>query len=128
MARSIPYANTLVAFRRQAWSEAGGYPEVSDLEDLLLWIKVAKVGWRFGTITEVLGEHFVHPTSFFHRTFKYVDRQRGLARVQAKAVQELRLPSWMYLFALGRYAYAYCPPGIKRALRRTLGGSSERDM
>jgi glycosyltransferase involved in cell wall biosynthesis len=128
MARYIPFANTLVAFRRRVWTEAGGYPEVADLEDLLFWVKVAKLGWHFASIPEVLGEHFVHPSSFFHRSFKYAERQRALARAQATAVQELGLPSWMYMFALGRYAYAYCPPGIKRALRRTLGGSKERDL
>ena len=37
------------------------------------------------------------------------DRQRNLARVQAQAVRELKLASWMYLYALGRYAYAYHP-------------------
>jgi glycosyltransferase involved in cell wall biosynthesis len=128
MARYIPFANTLVAFRRQVWSEAGGYPEVTDLEDLLLWIKVAKLGWRFASIPEPLGEHFVHSTSFFHRSFKYAERQRGLARAQAHAVRELGLPRWMYLFALGRYAYAHFPPGIKRVLRRSLGQSQERDL
>jgi glycosyltransferase involved in cell wall biosynthesis len=128
MARSIPFANTLVAFRRRVWAEAGGYPEVADLEDLLLWLKVAKVGWRFGNVPELLGEHYVHPSSFFHRTFKYADRQRNLARVQAQVVRELGLPSWMYLFALGRYAYAYSPTRLKRLLRRTMGGSRERDL
>ena len=128
MAKGIPFANTLVAFRRQAWTEAGGYPAVDDLEDLLLWIKIASRGWRFASIPEPLGEHFVHPASFFHRSFKYADRQRALARVQAHAVRELGLPSWMHLFALGRYTYAYCPAALKRVLRRTLAGSQERDF
>jgi hypothetical protein len=128
MAKGIPFANTLVAFRRQAWSEAGGYPEVADLEDLLLWIKIARGGWRFASIPEPLGEHFVHPASFFHRSFKYAERQRALARVQAHAVRELGLPTWMHLFALGRYTYAYCPTAVKRLLRRTLAGSREQDF
>jgi glycosyltransferase involved in cell wall biosynthesis len=128
MAKSIPFANTIVAFRRRVWVEAGGYPEVADLEDLLLWLSAAKLGWRFANIPEVLGEHYVHGSSFFHRSFKYVDRQRGLAKVQAQVVRELGLPNWMYLFALGRYAYAYCPTGIKRVLRRAVAGSQERDL
>jgi glycosyltransferase involved in cell wall biosynthesis len=128
MARHIPFANTTVMFRRRVWEEAGGYPQVADLEDLLLWVKVAQLGWRFGSIPAVLGEHYVHPSSFFHRTFKYVERQRGLARVQAKAVRDLGLPAWMYGFALGRYAYSYCPTPVKRLLRRTVGGSQERDI
>jgi hypothetical protein len=115
-------------FRRRAWEQAGGYPEVADLEDLLLWLRMAKLGWRFSNVTELLGEHYVHPSSFFHRSFKYADRQRNLARVQAQVVRELGLPVWMYLFALGRYAYAYSPARLKRLLRRSLGGSRERDV
>jgi hypothetical protein len=98
------------------------------LEDLLLWISVAKHGWRFGNVPEVLGEHYVHPTSFFHRTFNYADRQRNLARVQAQVIRELGLPAWMYLYALGRYAYAYSPTRLKRLLRRTVGNVQERDL
>jgi glycosyltransferase involved in cell wall biosynthesis len=128
MAKYIPFANTTVTFRKRVWTESGGYAEVADLEDLLLWVKVAQLGWRFATVREILGEHYVHPSSFFHRSYKYVDRQRGLARVQAQAVRDLGLPSWMYLFALGRYAYSYCPTPIKRVLRRTLAGSQERDL
>jgi glycosyltransferase EpsE len=128
MARNIPFANTLVTFRRQCWVDGGGYPIVADLEDLLLWINIAKRGWKFGNVPEVLGEHYVHPTSFFHRTFNYADRQRNLARVQAQVIRELGLPAWMYLFALGRYAYAYSPTSLKRLLRRTVGGIQERDL
>ena len=128
MAKHIPFANTITAFRRRVWTEVGGYPVVPDLEDLLFWLKAAKLGWRFATIPEPLGEHYVHPTSFFHRSFKYVDRQRGLARAQAQVVRELGLPSWMYVFAVGRYAYSHCPNVLKRVLRRTLGGSRERDV
>jgi glycosyltransferase involved in cell wall biosynthesis len=127
MARYIPFANTVVAFRRRVWSEAGGYPQVSDLEDLLFWVQVGKLGWRFANIPEVIGEHYVHATSFFHRSFKYSERQRNLARVQAHAIRELKLPSWTYLFALGRYAYAYFPTPLKRVLRRQIG-SRERDL
>jgi hypothetical protein len=128
LAKGIAFANTLVAFRRRVWSETGGYPDVSDLEDLLLWIKAAKAGWRFATVPQVLGEHYVHPASFFHRSFKYTERQRALARVQSQAVRELKLPPWMHLFALGRYTYAYSPTALKRVMRRAMGGSQERDF
>lgn len=128
LAKSIPLANTIAMFRKQVWTDAGGYPPVADLEDQLLWLSAAKQGWRFANVPEALGEHFVHSTSYFHRSFKYVDRQRNLARVQAKVVRELGLPAWMYLFPLGRFTYAYFPTGLKRMLRRTLGGSKEKDL
>jgi glycosyltransferase involved in cell wall biosynthesis len=128
MAKTIPLANTVAMFRRRVWTESGGYPNVSDLEDQLLWLEAAKLGWRLANVPEVVGEHFVHGASFFHRSFKYTDRQKNLARIQAQVVRELGLPRWMYLYALGRVTYAYCPTGIKRVLRRTLGNSQERDL
>jgi hypothetical protein len=70
----------------------------------------------------------VHASSFFHRSFKYVERQRDLARVQGQIVRELRLPRWMYVYAMSRYVYLYMPDGLKRVLRRRIGGTRERDV
>jgi glycosyltransferase involved in cell wall biosynthesis len=128
MARYIPLAHTVATFRRRVWVEAGGYPEVNNLIDLRFWLQVGKLGWRFANVPEILGEHYVHDDSFFHRSIRYVERQRDLARVQAQCVRELGLPRWMYLYSLGRHAYAYFPQGLKRVLRRGLGGSLERDV
>jgi glycosyltransferase EpsE len=128
MARSIPIAHTLATFRRRAWAEAGGYPEVANIVDLRFWHLVAKKDWRFATIPEVLGEHFVHQTSFFHQSFRYAKRQRDLAGVQARIVRDLGLPPWMYVYSLGRLVYPYCPTLVKRVVRRSLGGSRERDL
>ena len=128
MARYVPIAHTVATFRRRAWSEAGGYPVVNNLIDLRFYLRVAKLGWRFANVPEIVGEHYVHEASWFHRTLKYVERQRDLARVQAQAVRELGLPRWMYLYSLSRHAYAYIPPGLKRMVRRGVVGSRERDV
>lgn len=128
MAKYIPIAHTIATFRRRAWVEAGGYPAVNNLIDLRFYLRVGKLGWRFANVPEVVGEHYVHEASFFHRSFTYVERQRDLARVQAQIVRELGLPRWMYLYSVARHAYAYFPPGLKRVLRRGVGGSRERDV
>jgi glycosyltransferase involved in cell wall biosynthesis len=128
LAKYIPIAHTVATFRRQAWVEAGGYPLVNNLIDLRFYARVGKLGWRFANVPEMIGEHFVHDASFFHRTLRYVDRQRDLARVQAQIVRELGLPSWMYVYSWARHAYAYLPVGLKRVLRRELGQSQERDV
>jgi glycosyltransferase EpsE len=128
MARYVPIAHTVATFRRRAWVEAGGYPLVNNLIDLRFYLRVAKLGWRFACVPEVIGEHYVHDASFFHRTLKYVERQRDLARVQAQAVRELGLPVWMYLYSLGRHAYAYIPPFWKRVVRRGITRAREKDL
>jgi glycosyltransferase involved in cell wall biosynthesis len=127
MAKYVPIAHTLATFRRLAWSQAGGYPLVNNLIDLRFYIRVGKLGWQFANVPEVLGEHYVHDASFFHRTLQYVERQRDLARVQAQSVRELGLPRWMYVYALARHAYAHVPVGVKRVLRRGVVGSQEQD-
>lgn len=128
MAKYVPIAHTIATFRRRAWVEAGGYPLVNNLIDLRFYLRVGKLGWQFANVPEVLGEHFVHDSSWFHRSLKYVERQRDLARVQAQSVRELGLPRWMYLYSLGRHAYAYVPPALKRVMRRGIIGSRERDV
>ena len=128
MARYIPLAHTTATFRRTAWAEAGGYPESHNLVDLQFWLRIARLGWKFANIPEIIGEHVVHAESFFHRSFRYAQRQRELARLQFEIIQQLDLPRWMYAYSLGRFAYAYCPTPLKRVIRRSLGGSREQDL
>jgi glycosyltransferase EpsE len=128
MARRIPLAHTLATFRRKAWEDAGGYPEVNNLIDLRFWLRVAKKGWEFANLPDVIGEHYVYQDSFFVSSRPYLERQRDLARVQTEIIRELRLPAWMYLYPLGRFGYARLPNRLKRLVRRTVGGSEERDL
>lgn len=128
MANYIPLAHTTATFRRKVWEEAGGYPDAQNLVDLRFWLQAAKLGWRFANVSEVIGEHYVHGTSHFFRALSFGYRQRDLARLQSQVIRDLRLPSWMYVYPAGRYAYAYLPPRLKRIVRRTLGGSNERDV
>lgn len=127
MAKYVPIAHTVATFRREAWAQAGGYPLVNNLIDQRFYLRVAKLGWELANVPEVVGEHYVHDGSFFHRTLQYVERQRDLARVQAQSVRELGLPRWMYVYSVARHAYAYVPAGVKRVLRRSVAGSQERD-
>jgi len=129
MAKCVPFAHTLVAFRKQAWEQAGGYPNVKDgIEDLRLWIEFAKLGWKLASLPDILGQHWVHAKSFWHQNFQYSHRQRVLAKVQLKAVRDLKLPLWMILYPMGRYVYLYLPTQLKSFLRRSIAGSQEQDL
>lgn len=129
MAKSTVFAHTTTMFRRQAWVDVGGYSAASDVVvDLILWLSVAKHGWLMASVPEILGEHYVHATSYFHRTFRYAERQRKLARVQARVIRDLRLPPWMYVYVLGRYLYPYLPTALKTSIRHQIAGWRERDV
>lgn len=128
LVRCVPFAHTIVMYRKAAWEQAGGYPKAESLLDLRLWITFVSQGWRLASIPEVLGEHLIHAASYWKRTFAYSQQQRVLARVQRSAVRDLGLPVWMNVYPLGRYVYSYMGPRMKRVVRRRLGRSRERDL
>jgi colanic acid/amylovoran biosynthesis protein len=126
-ARAIPFAHTLVMFRKKAWEKAGGYPLYDDIEDLRLCINIAKSGYRLANVGLPLGIHYVHQNSFWHTNFKYIDRQKNLSLAQKKAITDLHLPKWMYIYPLGRVIYSRLSPHIRTIVRRFIGGSKEQD-
>jgi hypothetical protein len=101
---------------------------VANLVDFRLAVAIAAYGWRFANLPEVLGTHYAHAASFWHRNFRYRDRQLDLAAAQREAIRTLGLPAWMHIWPLGRYAYGYLPHGLKRQVRRRLAASRERDL
>ncbi|WP_158290504.1 glycosyltransferase [Halobacillus salinus] len=128
MAKYIPFAHTIASFRKEAWDQVGGYPEAGNLVDLRFWLNIAKKDWAFHNIPSILGEHYVYGGSFWHKSFKYADRQKDLATVQKRVIKELGLPYWMYVYPIGRSIYRYMPKNIKKFTRRSVGGSRERDL
>jgi glycosyltransferase involved in cell wall biosynthesis len=116
----IPFAHTLVMFRREAWQAAGGYKQVTCGEDLLLWIEMVQHGWKLASLPAVLGSHVVHSKSFFFSNFSYFRMTRTMARIQALAVRRLGLPPWMYVYPATRISYALLPRRAKRLLRRRI--------
>lgn len=127
-ARYIPMAHTMVTFRRTAWQNAGGYPEIDNLIDFGLWIEIAQNGWKFKNIPEVLGEHYVHEKSFWNKNFEYKSQQKDIIKMHIEAINRLNLPKWMIIYPIGRVFYPFFPTRLKKLVRRTLGGSNEEDM
>ena len=125
MAKYIPLAHTLVMFRREAWTQAGGYPEVDDIEDLRLWISLASLGWELANVPEILGEHWVHGASFWHQSFTYRHRQATLRKVQRRAISRLELPFWMHIYPTSRALYSLLPRAAKRIIRKSAGLSEQ---
>jgi alpha-1,6-rhamnosyltransferase len=128
MAQCVPFAHTITTFRKEAWQQVGGYPLVDNLIDLRFWLELVKCSWQVASIPEVVGEHFVHSASFWHRNFQYRQRQQDLAQVQWQVVKKLHLPFWYGAYPISRYAYSYLPNDIKRFVRRNLLGMKEKDL
>ena len=127
-AKAIPFAHTLVMYRKEAWQDAGRYPICDDIEDLRLVINIAAKGYKVANIGTSLGVHFIHASSYWHTFFSYDKRQQTLANVQRKAIRDLKLPKWMTIYPLGRKVYAKLGPKARKLIRRVIGGSKEKDI
>ena len=128
LARCTPFAETTVTVRKTAWADSGGYPNLGDVEDHNFWINMAGRGWRLGAVPVALGEHRVHAESFWHRNRGYRSRQKKVAEAQRRAIREMGLPKWMYVYPLTRSAYIWMPTCVKRFVRRRLAGTVEEDL
>jgi glycosyltransferase involved in cell wall biosynthesis len=128
MASHIPFAHTVVTFRKSAWEQVGGYPLAGNCVDLRMWLRFAAAGWKLGNVPAILGEHFVYAGSFWHKNYKYVERQRDLASVQQEVIRQLGLPKWYLAYPYARLAYARLPDRVKRFVRRKLMHSREEDL
>lgn len=125
LAKSITICHTLATFRKAAWSQAGGYPDMV-AQDFRLWISLARQGWELAIVPEVLGEHNEHEQSFFHSAINRRWRQKNMAYLQWQAIRELHLPLWMAIYPIGRVIAACMPFAIWRRLRAKLGGFAAR--
>lgn len=119
--KCVPIAHTTAAFRKQAWLEAGGYPLYDDFEDLRLWVEIARKGWLFTSVEQIVGTHFIYPTSYWASSFNNSDRQKKLASVQKHAIRELGLPMTSYIYPLYRKFYQHLPTTMKRTVRQMMG-------
>jgi glycosyltransferase involved in cell wall biosynthesis len=127
MAKAVPFAHTIAMFRRRAWADAGGYPDVPSLIDLNLWISIVKAGWRVAALETVLGTHFIHHDSFWEKTFQYSEKQNMLMKTQKRAIRELGLPRVLLIYPALRRLYRYLPAGVRAPARRLLSSTREVD-
>lgn len=68
------YIDTMAMYRRQAWSDLGGFvepPGVGGWEGYDLWLSIAERGWRADLVAQVVGRYREHPGSM--RTISDID-------------------------------------------------------
>ena len=128
LALYIPFSHSGVAYRRDAIRGIGGYSEAWDgVEDLELWIRAAGAGLRFANLPEPLHVYRISmATSRFHPTYSHFRRNLRHTALNLRAIRDLRLPKWRYVLALMRTIYPLLPVTVRRQVRRTRFGTSER--
>ena len=106
----------------------GAIPLVADLIDLRFWLSAAKLGWRFANVPEVVGEHYVHDASWFHRAIEYVDAAAGSRAGAGQGRPRARAAAVDVPLRAGPTHLRLSSAGLKRVLRRGSGESREQDL
>jgi glycosyltransferase involved in cell wall biosynthesis len=117
----VAIANPTVCFRRKVLDETGGYPIENLSEDLAMWFKCAKRGYRFANLQEPL-LYFTIDENFWAR--RSVNRAWREYLVWTKGIWDLHGASWRLTLPLVRLAFRMSPKFFRRfayglALRRT---------
>lgn len=137
----LPFGQS-VAFRREAWEAAGGYPEwASHCEDLLFDLALQRAGYRFAFVPDAL-VHFRPRESLaaFGRQYYLYARGDGVANLWPKRhalryatylglagvlALALRWPAALLLALAGGLVYVWAP---LRRLRRRAPGLAGADL
>lgn len=128
MSKYIPIAHSCAMFRKRAVLDVGGYRKgKTDLEDMDLWIRVSQ-RWKLANIPEPLVVRHIRNDSYWHRNFSQQVRNVHLAKLNVRAIRELCLPRYHYIFPLARLLYSYLPVPLKRTARGLFSAIEERDL
>ncbi len=126
MAKYIPIPHSSMMARRTALVRSGLYDGTRQaIVDLDLMIRVA-ANYKLANLSEPLITRSIREESNFHAIFEPNKRHLQLCRLHLKAVHVLGLPQHYYLYALGHLLYYYLPNSVKKQVRRSFAGFTER--
>ena len=118
-----PFCHAPCMVRKEAFDAVNGYSEGKKLmrvEDYHLWVKMYAKGFRGRNIPQALYRMRDDRNAYRRRKFRY---RMNEAYVKARAVKELHLPAYGYLYTLRPILVGLLPPFIydylhKRRLSR----------
>lgn len=125
MSHSIPWAHTLIMFKKSAILKVGGYSDFQSMLDFRLALKLAQEGYKLANVNKVLGIHHAYQNSYWFKNHNYYKRMTILSMLQKEAISSLNLPKWKYIYVLGRMIYAFLPTSIKKIVRVKIIGRNE---
>jgi hypothetical protein len=128
MAYQIPICHGTVMFRKTILETLDGYNEIiPDAEDLELWIRAAAQNYKFANLQIPLHIYWFDPkTSYFEATLGRRKRALNTLKLNAKAIKQMHLPIYYYLYLVAKLVYYFLlPTGLKTIARKLVSKSTE---
>lgn len=118
IAKGTPFCHAPCMVRKEAYDAVNGYTvdeKVLRVEDYDLWIKMLSKGYKGYNLSEPLYMVRDDRNAISRRKYKYRINE---ARVQTKAIKELRLPSKYYLYVFRPLLIGLLPKKMYEYLRK----------
>lgn len=122
LCKRVPVAHPTVCFRRKVLDQVGGYPMAGTNEDVALWFRCAKEGFRFDNIKQPLLDFTVSPHFWKRRSYKKAFSE---LRCYVQGIWALDGITWKYIYPLARFLLRMAPSWVAQLIYRSKlrGGS-----
>lgn len=107
----VAIANPTVCFRRRVLDATGGYPVENLSEDLAMWFKCAKSGYRFANLQDPLLYFTIDDKFWARRSVKRAWREY---LVWSEGIWDLHGISWRLIVPLLRLCFRISPGFLRR--------------
>jgi glycosyltransferase involved in cell wall biosynthesis len=111
LCRGVPVAHPTVCFKRHVIDHVGGYPLTGTNEDIALWFKCAKAGFKFDNVRQPLLE-FTVSSNFWRR--RSIGKALSELRCYATGIWAMDGITWKYVFPLLRFLLRVAPRWVSR--------------
>lgn len=119
LCRGVPVAHPTVCFRRHVLDRVGGYPRSGTNEDIALWFRCAKEGFKFDNVNEPLLDFTVGPNFWSRRSISKAFTELHCYTTGIWAMDGV---TWKYVYPMLRFLLRIAP----RWLSRLMYGSALR--
>lgn len=111
LCRRVPVAHPTVCFRRRVLDRVGGYPTSGTNEDIALWFRCAREGFKFGNVHEPLLEFTIGPGFWRRRSMKKAFSE---LRCYVAGIWSTEGVTWRYVFPIARFVLRLAPSRLSR--------------
>ena len=111
-----PFHHPTVVFRTNAVRAVGGYPELRQIEDYLLWARLLMHGARVGNVGDVLVLYRVGAGAFARRGGRTLARSEAALQREFRAMGFTTRGQWLRNRIMRGPLYRYQPAWLRRPL------------
>lgn len=109
----VPVAHPTVCFRRHVIDRVGGYPLTGTNEDVALWFRCAKEGFKFDNVKRPLLDFSINQNFWKRRSYKKAFSE---LRCYTTGIWQLDGVTWKYMYPIARFAMRIAPNWLSRRL------------